>query len=545
MPKDNMDALQKARQAYLPAVPLILRDLLELDFARDVEKMHEEERIKALLPLTSGQPVLKAKKGKKERESKPLQIGVVFSGGQAPGGHNVITGIYDSIKLLNPHSKLFGFLDGPSGIVKGNSRELNAESLKDFRNQGGFDLIGSGRSKIETEEQLSASLATIAKMNLDGLVIIGGDDSNTNAALLAEYFMKNGSSARVIGVPKTIDGDLKNDCVEISFGFDTACKIYSEIIGNIARDAQSAKKYYHFIKLMGRSASHIVLECALCTHPNLAFIGEELAQQKKTLKNIVDEIADLVCKRAEQGKNFGVILIPEGLIEVIPECGTLIDELNHILLNETQVDIASVSNKLSSSSRHLFSSLPKAIQEQLLLKRDSHGNVELSKIETETLLMELVASEVEDRIKKGSSTAKFAPLRHFLGYEGRAGYPSNFDCNYCYSLGFAATLLVDHGFTAYMACISNLTSSPEQWNIGGVPLTALMNLEMRKGKEKPVIQKKLVELDGKAFIHFAAERKHWELRDEYRFPGPLQFFGEPSFTERVPLTLSLELQCKK
>ena len=515
---------------YLPALPLILRDLHELGFSSGDEKMREDEKNKALLQMTSGQPFLKGTKGKKQ-EHKPLQIGVVFSGGQAPGGHNVITGVYDAMKRLNPHSKLFGFLDGPGGIVKAKSRELSAEDLKPFRNQGGFDLIGSGRTKIETEEQLSASLATVTKMHLDGLIIIGGDDSNTNAALLAEYFLQKGSAVRVIGVPKTIDGDLKNAHVEISFGFDTACKVYSEIIGNIARDARSAGKYYHFIKLMGRSASHILLECALATHPNLALIGEEIAQQKKTLKEVVDEIADLICKRAELGKNFGVILIPEGLIEVIPECGILIGELNHILLNGTQVDSQSVLPKLSSTSCALFSSFPKPLQEQLLLKRDSHGNVEVSKIETETLLMELVGNEMEARVKKGSSKAKFAPLRHFLGYEGRAAYPSNFDCNYCYALGFAATLLIDHGFTSYMACVSNLTSGPQQWGVGGVPLTALMNIEKRKGKEKPVIEKKLVELDGKAFKHFAKLREQWGMQDEYCFPGPIQFFGEPAFTE--------------
>lgn len=544
MPKENIGALQKARQTYLPAIPLILRDLLELGFACKDQKMHEDVKIKALFPLISDQPFLR---GEREgtRESKPLQLGVVFSGGQAPGGHNVITGIYDSMKLLNPNSRLFGFLDGPGGIVAGKSRELTSGDLHDYRNQGGFDLIGSGRTKIETEDQLSASLETITQMNLDGLIIIGGDDSNTNATLLAEYFMKNGSPARVIGVPKTIDGDLKNDHVEISFGFDTACKVYSEIIGNIARDAQSAKKYYHFIKLMGRSASHVILECALATHPNLAFIGEEVAEKKKTLKQVVNEIADLVCKRAELGKNFGVILVPEGLIEVIPECGILINELNHILLIGVEVDIHSVLPKLSPSSQDLFSSLPKAIQEQLLLKRDSHGNVEVSKIETETLLMELVANEVEAHVKKGTTKAKFSPLRHFLGYEGRAGYPSNFDCNYCYALGFTSTLLIDHGKTAYMACVSNLTNNAEHWGVGGVPLTALMNLEVRRGQEKPVIQKKLVDLHGKAFMHFNRLREQWKLQDEYCFPGPLQFFGDEAFTEQVPLTLMIESQCKQ
>lgn len=537
MPRDKTDVLQQARQAYIPALPLILRDLSSIRFSAENGR-RGDPKIEEIFPLTSGQPSLKGERGTK-REAKPLQIGVVFSGGQAPGGHNVITGIYDSMKLLHPQSKLFGFLDGPGGVVAGKARELTAEGLESFRNQGGFDLIGSGRTKIETQEQLSASLATVSKMDLDGLVIIGGDDSNTNAAVLAEYFKKNGSKTCIIGVPKTIDGDLKNAHVEISFGFDTACKIYSEMIGNIARDAQSAKKYYHFIKLMGRSASHIVLECALATQPNLALIGEEVEQGKKTLKQIVDEIADLVCKRAELGKNFGVVLIPEGLIEVIAECGILIGELNHLLLDEIHANAQSVLPKLSPASQSLFSSFPKSLQEQLLLKRDSHGNVEVSKIETETLLMELVGSEVEARMKKGSSKAKFSPLRHFLGYEGRAGYPSNFDCNYCYALGFAALLLVDQGLTAYMASVSNLTREPQEWSIGGVPLTSLMNLEMRKGKEKPVIQKTLVDLKGKAFKHFADRREQWKLQDEYLFPGPIQFFGDPSFTDRIPLTLLL------
>lgn len=527
------DGLQKARQEYLPSLPLILRDLLNVSWTQGVDVPQEDAKIKTLFPLTSGQPYLIGEKGKK-RNPRALRIGVVFSGGPASGGHNVITGLHDSMLQLDPHSKLFGFLDGPEGIVLGRSQELTSSSLKAYRNQGGFDLIGSGRTKIEREEQLKATLATTQKMNLDGLVIIGGDDSNTNAAILAEYFVKEGSSTCVIGVPKTIDGDLKNTYVATSFGFDTACKIYSEMIGNIARDAMSAKKYYHFIKLMGRSASHIALECALITQPNLTLIGEEVAALKKTLSQIVSEIADLICKRAELGKKYGVILIPEGLIEFIPEIGILIKELNHICAVESPDNRSKVLGKLTPSSQSSFFSLPEEIQQQLLLNRDPHGNVQVSLIETERLLMELVAKEMELR------KISFSSQNHFLGYEGRAGYPSNFDCNYCYALGFAAALLIDEGVTGYMACISNLPRSPQQWGISGAPLTALMHVEMRKGKEKPVIQKKLVELRSKSFKQFADTREKWKLEDRYRHPGPMQFYGNPILTESVSLTLILE-----
>ncbi len=535
---ERINVLQKARQAYLPVVPLVLRDLSSISMSQNAERNPEDATIKALFPLTSGQPFLKGEKGSK-RTPKPLRIGVVLSGGQAAGGHNVIVGIYDSIKQLNEHSRLFGFLDGPAGVIAGKSKELSSETLAAYRNQGGFDMIGSGRTKIETEEQLKASLAVVQKMELDGLVIIGGDDSNTNAAILAEYFKNEGCQTTVIGVPKTIDGDLKNAYVATSFGFDTACKVYSEIIGNIARDASSAKKYTHFIKLMGRSASHIALECALVTHPNAALIGEEIAAQKKTLSHIVSEIADLVCKRAELGKNFGVILIPEGLIEFIPEIAVLIKELNQILADEPSMS-SPVLAKLTLSSQACFSSLPERIQQQLLLNRDPHGNVQVSLIETERLLMELVGREIELRVKKGTCNAKFSPLHHFLGYEGRAGYPSNFDCNYCYALGFTATLLIDQGATGYMACISNLHLEAQQWGARGIPLTALMHVEMRKGKEKPVIKKALVDLNGKAFAHFKKLREQWRLQDDYQYPGPIQFFGDPALTERTPLTLMLE-----
>ena len=528
----NGDELQKARQAYHPILPHILGDLHGIAWSSSQSAI-SDDKMKSMFPTTCGGSLLQGQKGGK-RSGKPLQIGVVLSGGQAAGGHNVITGLFDALKQLHPQSRVFGFLDGPGGIVSGKYKELTAEFIAPYRNMGGFDMIGSGRTKIETDEQLSASLAIVQKMKLDGLVVIGGDDSNTNAAILAEYFLKNGSATKVIGVPKTIDGDLKNTYVATSFGFDTACKTYSEMIGNIARDAASAKKYYHFIKLMGRSASHIALECALKTHANLTLIGEEVAAQKKTLSQITAEIVDLIMKRAEKGKHYGVILIPEGLIEFIPEIGLLIKELNQILAKNPSVAAANVASHLTPHSSECFASLPERIQEQLLLNRDPHGNVQVSLIETERLLLETVSKELEKR------KIKFSPLQHFLGYEGRAGYPSNFDCNYCYALGHTAALLLDEGVTGYMCAISGLTRPPAEWGIGGVPLTSLMHVEIRKGKEKPVIEKALVDLKGPAFSHFKQHREHWMLDDVYRFPGPIQFFGNPALTDSVPITIYLE-----
>ena len=536
-----MDGLQRARQSYVPTLPLILKELVLVHLVKVDDGPKNNHPIEALFPLTHGQALLKGQKGQ-VRHGRPLQVGVVLSGGQAAGGHNVISGIFDALKQLNHASKLFGFLDGPGGIISGKARELTAGILAPYRNQGGFDMIGSGRAKIETEEQLKQSLDVVQRMQLDGLVVIGGDDSNTNAAVLAEYFLKNGSFTKVIGVPKTIDGDLKNPHVAISFGFDTACKTYSEIIGNIARDAASAKKYTHFIKLMGRSASHVALECALATRPNLTLIGEEIAAQKKTLSQITHEIADLICRRAESGKDFGVILIPEGLIEFIPEMEVLIKELNRILAQGGAMTLSQVSNQLSPASQGCFASLPEKIQQQLMQSRDPHGNVKVSLIETERLLIETVSKELEERHKKGIYKGEFAPIQHFLGYEGRAGYPSNFDCNYCYALGFTATLLIDHGMTGYMAAISGLTLPVEEWGISGVPLTSLMHIEMRKGKEKPVIQKALVDLKGKPFALFQQQREHWKLDEDYRYPGPIQFFGGSRLTDRVPLTLLLEAE---
>jgi diphosphate-dependent phosphofructokinase len=500
--------LSRLRQKYLPAVPHLLKELKAVAFEQKENKSVPSD-IKALFPKTSHQGVVFGTKRAPSTFS-PLKIGAVFSGGQASGGHNVIAGLFDALQQLHPQCQLFGFLDGPSGIVSGKSELLTSSRLAPFRNQGGFDLLGSGRTKIETEEQLQGAFATAKKLSLDGLVIIGGDDSNTNAAVIAEYFLQKGATTKVIGVPKTIDGDLQNQYVSISFGFDTATKVYSELIGNIARDALSAKKYYHFIKLMGRAASHIALECALKTHPNCVLISEE----RKTLAQITTRLADLICQRAAQNKNYGTILIPEGILEFMPEMNLLIQEIDH----------------LSPASKAVFDALPERVQQQLLLDKDPHGNVNLSAVETEVLLIESVQRE----LKKRNFSGKFNPLPHFFGYEGRAGLPTNFDANYCYALGQTAALLIAHGLTSYMAFIGNLTKPPAEWSCGGVPLTSLLHLEERKGKQKPVIAKAYVDLQGKPYKRLSSS---WALTDDYQFPGPVQFFGDSSVTDSVPLIL--------
>lgn len=530
--------LQKAREQYQPPLPAMLFDISKVHLTPSGKECvsHEDERVKAHFPNTCGQPLLTATLGK-PRDGRVMRIGVLLSGGQAAGGHNVITGLFDALKKLHPQSRLFGFLGGPEGIVNSSYEELEIDTIKSYRNQGGFDLIGSGRTKIETAEQLAASLENMQKLQLDGLVIIGGDDSNTNAAVLAEYFVLKGCQTKVIGVPKTIDGDLKNEHVAISFGFDTACKVYAEIIGNIARDALSSKKYYHFIRLMGRSASHIALECSLATHPTYTIIGEEVFSVKKTLMQITEELADLICSRATLGKHFGVILVPEGLIEFIPEVGTLIQELNGILAKQQNPDIATVLNNLTQPSQQCLRSLPELIQKQLLLKRDPHGNVQVSFVETERLLMEMVSKELISRAQEGNYQGKFNPVQHFLGYEGRSGFPSNFDCNYCYSLGFTAALLIDSGHSGYMCFVKDLARPVSQWQMGGVPLTSLMNIEIRKGQHKAVIKKALVDLKGTSFRVFSEKRKQWGVDDSFCFPGPIQFFGDPALTDSGPLIL--------
>lgn len=517
---DTVSPLHKMRLKYQPAVPEILKDLKNV-VLKETKTRAPNEKLKKLFPKTFDQSAYKIEKGKGQ-EKGPLKIGVVFSGGQASGGHNVIVGISDALKELG--GSIVGFLGGPSGIVDNKWKELDAKTVDQYKNQGGFDLIGSGRTKIETPEQLVASLKTCQEHRLHGLVIIGGDDSNTNAAILAEYFLEKGCITKVIGVPKTIDGDLKSEDIELSFGFDTACKTYSEIIGNIARDALSAKKYYHFIKLMGRSASHITLECALATHPNMALIGEE----GKGLDQTVGEIADLICKRKEAGKEYGVVLIPEGLIEFVPEIKALIRELNELLAKGTDK-----MDSLSPANKKVFDLFPEKIKKEFLLERDPHGNVQVSKIETEKLLIELVTQELKKRKYKG----KFSAQEHFLGYEGRAALPSNFDANYCYSLGILAALAVRENLTGMICSVQNLRKPPKEWQIKAVPILQLMHFEMRKGQEKPVIQKALVDIKGAPFVYFTRFRKSWEIEDHYRYPGPIQFFGESEMTDSIPIIL--------
>lgn len=503
------ETLETLRRDYRPPIPSLLQDMsrLSLSAGKSTSSLGEADQLKKLFPLTFGRPIISARLVEK-RARKPLTLGVLFSGGQAPGGHNVIAGIFDA---LPPKSCLLGFLNGPSGLISGAHKELTREILAPFRNQGGFDLLGSGRTKIETPEQFLSCLKVCQDLKLDGLVIIGGDDSNTNAALLAEYFLSKQCATRVVGVPKTIDGDLQNPLLPISFGFDTACKVYSEMIGNIAKDALSAKKYYHFIKVMGRSASHIALECALSTRPNLTLIGEE----KKSLQEIVQEIVDLIASRAATGKKYGIILIPEGLIEFIPEIAQLMKELNH----------TSDSKALTPSSRHIFAQFPETIQKQLLLERDPHGNVPVSLIETERMLIELVRKEMG---------GLFSSVSHFLGYEGRAGFPSNFDAAYCTALGMTAALLIEGGYSGYMCSIPNLKMPVADWIPHGLPLTMLMHLEERAGKQKPVVQKTLVDLHGRPLQKFAKLRNSWKLTDHYCCPGPIQFFGPEELINSIP-----------
>lgn len=504
--------LSKLRQKYQPVLPQILSQLEAIFFEKS-EQLPIQAEIKKLFPKISEQCVVVAKKGIAQK-FPALKVGAVFSGGQAPGGHNVLTGLFDALQLPNSKAKLIGFLDGPGGVLAGKWIELNSTTLLPYRNQGGFDLLGSGRTKIETDEQLRKTLKTAQDLDLDGLVVIGGDDSNTNAAFIAEYFLQHGCKTKVIGVPKTIDGDLQSQYVEISFGFDTATKIYSELIGNIGKDALSAKKYYHFIKLMGRSASHITLECALKTHPNLTLISEE----RHTLMEITLKIADLVEQRAELGKQYGVILIPEGLIEHMPEMSGLMKELKKSAEN------------LSPESQAVWEMLPDRVRQQLLLERDPHGNVNLSAVETELVLIEAVTKE----LKKRKFNGKFAPLAHFFGYEGRAGFPTNFDANYCYSLGHTAALLIAHGFTGCMTFVQHLTKSAKEWSIGGVPLASQLILREQK---KPVIVKTYVDLKGRPYGRLQKHGAKWALEDDYQCPGPTQFFGEPAVVDSIPLIL--------
>ena len=549
---EKISALQKARFQYQPKLPEAVKgneaDIV-VKLGAPTESVADQAALKALLKGTYGMPVASFEKGKNAKANDKINVGVILSGGQAPGGHNVIAGLFDGIKAGNKDSKLYGFLGGPSGIIDGDYVEITSDFIDSYRNTGGFDIIGSGRTKLVTEEQFNKSLAVCKKLGISAVVIIGGDDSNTNAALLAEEMIKAGCKTHVIGCPKTIDGDLKNEMIETSFGFDTACKTYSELIGNIERDANSAKKYWHFIKLMGRSASHIALECELQTQANICLISEEVEAKKMTLRQITDDICKVIAKRAETAGNFGVILIPEGLVEFIPEMKSLIAELNDKMAQKEAefnalTDFASKKNwlkaNLSASAFATFETLPEAIASQFLADRDPHGNVQVSRIDTEKLLALTVEKRLAEMKKEGTYKGKFSSYCHFFGYEGRCAFPSNFDADYCYSLGFTAFLLIASGVTGYLSSVRNLTAPAKDWIAGGVPLTMMMNMEQRHGTKKPVIKKALVELDGKPFKEYAKNRDKWAVETSFLFPGAIQYYGPSEVCDRTTKTLQLE-----
>ena len=545
-------ALQKARATYQPKLPIVLTGAVKAVEGDATQSVADQEEIKQLFPNTYGLPELRFEKNSTPTPSKPVNVGVILSGGQAPGGHNVICGLFDGIKKVHRDSRLYGFLMGPGGFVDHQYVELTSSVIDEFRNTGGFDIIGSGRTKLETKEQFDKGREILKELDIKALVIIGGDDSNTNAAVLAEYYKSINAGVQVIGCPKTIDGDLKNDVIETSFGFDTATKVYSEVIGNIQRDCNSAKKYYHFIKLMGRSASHIALECALQCQPNICIISEEVEEKDMTLDQIVDSIADVVVERAKRGMNFGIVLIPEGLIEFIPAMKRLIAELND-LLAKNSAEFAAVEpaaqrqyiiDHLSAENAAVYSSLPEGVARQLSLDRDPHGNVQVSLIETEKLLSEMVGKRLSVLKEEGRFDGKFASLHHFFGYEGRCADPSNFDADYCYSLGFNAACLIRCGVTGYMSSVRNLTKPSVQWVAGGIPITMMMNMERRHGMMKPVIQKALVRLDGAPFQKFAAQRDEWAYNTCYIYPGPIQYFGPTEVCDQPTLTLKYEHQGK-
>ncbi len=549
----EISPLQKERMAYKPKLAGILAsgiNNIKLSLGEKTTSVADENEIKALFPHVYGQPIAKFSSNGTDLSEQQRNVGVILSGGQAPGGHNVIAGLYDAIKTQNTENKLYGFLGGPSGIVDGNYTEITNELMDKYRNTGGFDIIGSGRTKLETESQFEKALDVCKKLNITAIVIIGGDDSNTNACLLAEWMKAKNTGISVIGCPKTIDGDLKNDQIEISFGFDTATKTYAELIGNIQRDANSAKKYWHFIKLMGRSASHVCLETALQTQPNITLIGEEVEAKKQSLNDIVTYMANIIAARASKGKNFGIALIPEGLIEFIPEMKVMISSLNDLLagLEKDEKYQSATQNekyeiiisKLDDSSAKLFKSLPSQIKAQLLMDRDPHGNVQVSKIETEKLLIEMVKEKLEEMKKQGSYKGKFSDQAHFFGYEGRCAAPSNFDADYCYSLGYNAFALIQAGLTGYLSSIKNTTKPADKWIAGGVPLTMMMNMEKRHGEMKPVIKKALVELNGPVFKALESHREKWALNDCYIFPGAIQYFGPSDVCDVTTITLQLE-----
>ena len=553
MPKCACSELQQERGKFQPVLPSILKKgpaFVKPKLGKATKSVADQATVKKIFPNTYGLPAVSFVKGNNAAVcKKAVRVGVVLSGGQAPGGHNVIGGLLDGLKKANAKNKLFGFVGGPSGIVDNKFVEITPALMKDYRNTGGFDLIQSGRTKIETPEQLAAAKNNLLKNKMDALVVVGGDDSNTNACVIAEYLKQQGVDISVIGVPKTIDGDLKNEHIETSFGFDTATKIYAELVGNIERDMNSARKYWHFVRLMGRSASHITLEVAFKTHPNAVLIGEEVLAKKMTLGQVVNQLVDLIVKRAKAGKNYGIVLVPEGLIEFIPEMKELISALNDALADH-EAALAKLSSlaekkefileKLPKKLADLMKSLPAGIASQLMLDRDPHGNVQVSLIETEKLLVEMIKTRLAELKKAGKYTGKFSAITHFFGYEGRCGVPSTFDANYTYALGYNAAVLALNKCTGYLSSVKNLTKKSQDWVCGGVPLTMMMNIERRKGKEKPVIKKALVELKGKPFMHLAKVRAAWATEDLFVFPGPIQFFGPAVVTDITTVTLQLE-----
>ena len=545
-------ALQIARAKYEPKMPEILKGNVKPVEGEKTQSVADQAEIERLFPLTYGSPVVTFEECNEKPDYLPVNVGVILSGGQAPGGHNVIAGLFDGIKKAHPDSRLYGFLLGPGGLIHHNYKELTADIIDEYRNTGGFDIIGSGRTKLETKYQFDKGLEILKKLNISALVIVGGDDSNTNACLLAEYYKSIDAGVQVIGCPKTIDGDLKNEQIETSFGFDTACKVYSELIGNIQRDCNSARKYWHFIKLMGRSASHIALECALQTHPNCCIISEEVEQEKMSLDDIVNNIANIVATRAENDYNFGTVLIPEGLIEFIPALKRLFSALNDLLAKpENKEEFKNIDkndqrdyiiNLLTGENKQLYAGLPESIARQLIMDRDPHGNVQVSLIETEKLLAEMVGNRLKEWDKQGVRPLryKFTTQVHFFGYEGRCAAPSNYDANYCYSLGYTASCLIYAGKTGYMSSVRNTTAPAGQWIAGGIPITMMMNIERRHGENKPVIKKALVDLNGSPFKTFAANRDQWAISNDYVYPGPIQYFGTPEVSDQPTITLHLE-----
>ncbi len=549
----DLSPLQKARYAYTPKLPGMLRHGISEICVQEgsaTQSVADQAKIKELFPNTYGKNEITFQKGKNTAPAKKQVVGVILSGGQAPGGHNVVCGLYDALKATNSENVLLGFKNGPSGLIEDDYLTFDDAYIDQFRNTGGFDIIGSGRTKLETEEQFAVAAQVCEKHGITAIVIIGGDDSNTNAAVLAEYFAAHNTGVQVIGCPKTIDGDLKNEDIECSFGFDTATKTYSELIGNIERDANSAKKYWHFIKVMGRSASHVALECALETQPNICLISEEVSAQKMSLSTIADYIADSVEKRAAKGLNFGVAIIPEGVVEFVPEFSMLIAEINELLAGSKAIAFNAlatwkekyefIEKGLSKEAMAVFAILPEGIQQQLFLERDPHGNVQVSLIESEKLFSALVKDKLAQRKKAGTYTGKFNPLHHFFGYEGRCAFPSNFDADYCYSLGYNAFMLIQYGYNGYLSKVSNLSKPAEEWVAGGMPITKMMNIERRHGEDKPVIKKALVELDGKPFQYFAAHRDQWAVETAYTYPGAIQYFGPAEVCDLTTRTLALE-----